>query len=55
MEIAAEEAEETVVTCTSAHDEDVECVPVIKEMKDTPIVCILNFYKINVHTKSRKI
>ncbi|XP_052707529.1 uncharacterized protein LOC128182817 [Crassostrea angulata] len=48
MEIAAEEAEETVVTCTSAHDEDVECVPVIKE--------ILNdFYKINFHTKSRKI
>uniref|UniRef100_A0A8W8NA25 Uncharacterized protein n=1 Tax=Magallana gigas TaxID=29159 RepID=A0A8W8NA25_MAGGI len=36
MEIAAEEAEETVVTCTSAHDEDVECVPVIKEMKDIP-------------------
>lgn len=24
-EIAAEEAEETVIICTSAHDEDVEC------------------------------
>uniref|UniRef100_K1QWF2 Uncharacterized protein n=1 Tax=Magallana gigas TaxID=29159 RepID=K1QWF2_MAGGI len=36
IEIAAEGAEETVFTCTSAHDEDVECVPVIKEMKDIP-------------------
>lgn len=34
MEIVVEEVEEIVVICISVYDEDVECVFVIKEMKD---------------------
>lgn len=55
IEIAAKEAEKTVVTCTNVHDEDIVCVPEIKEMKDTQGVCILEYYKIFTQNQEKKV
>lgn len=53
-EIAAKEAEKTIVTCTNVHDEDIVCVPEIKETKDTARVCILEYYTIFTQNQENK-